>query len=93
MIPRLNDIVGLPPSASVTEIDRASEEFFQKALGRASQGDADAQRELLALRVAYLNWAYANSGAASMTGNPKVLPVAWSKVGADDTPMTALPTP
>jgi hypothetical protein len=73
MIPRLNEIVGLPLSSSPAEMDRASEEFFQKVLGRASQGDADAQRQLVALRVAYLNWAYANPRTELMAGNPNAL--------------------
>ena len=73
MIPRLNEIVGLPPSTPPAEMDRASEDFFQKALGRASQGDVDAQRQLVALRVAYLNWAYANPRAELMAGNSNAL--------------------
>lgn len=73
MIPRLNDIVGLPPSAPAAEMDRASEEFFQKALGRASQGDVNAQRQLVALRVAYLNWAYANPRTVLTAGNSNAL--------------------
>ncbi|MDP1735731.1 MAG: hypothetical protein Q8L44_15355 [Sulfuritalea sp.] len=81
MIPRLNEIVGLPLSTSPAEMDRASEAFFQELLGKASGGDADAQRQLVALRVAHLNWAYANQGAGSMTGNPNVLSAVAGRPG------------
>jgi len=59
MVPSLNEMIGLPPATSAAELGCASEKRFQMVLGRASQGDANAQRELVALRVAYLNWAYA----------------------------------
>lgn len=59
MIPSLNDMIGLPPAASAAELDWASETRFQALLDKAAEGDADAQRELVALRIAYLNWAYA----------------------------------
>jgi hypothetical protein len=60
MIPSLNEMIGLPPATSAAEIDSASERHFKSVLERASQGDANAQHELVALRVAYLNWAYAS---------------------------------
>jgi hypothetical protein len=60
MIPSLNEMIGLPPATSAAELDCASERRFKSVLERASQGDANAQRELVALRVAYLNWAYAS---------------------------------
>jgi hypothetical protein len=60
MIPLLNEMIGLPPATSAVEIDCASERHFKSILERASQGDANAQRELVTLRVAYLNWAYAS---------------------------------
>lgn len=60
MIPPLNEMVGLPPATSLAELGSASERRFQTVLGRASLGDANAQIELVRLRVAYLNWAYAS---------------------------------
>ena len=54
----LNEMIGLSPAASAAEVDCASESRFKSVLDRASQGDANAQRELVALRIAYLNWAY-----------------------------------
>lgn len=70
MTPLLNEILGLSSAAPEAEVGRASEMCFQFALARASRGDADAQRELLALRIAYLNWAYVNPqfpvGAANL---------------------------
>ena len=59
MIPPLNEIIGLPPASSIADIGLATERCFQNALDRAIHGDTQAQRELLHLRVAYLNWAYA----------------------------------
>ena len=59
MIPPLNEMVGLPPATSPTELCHASERRFQTVLGRASYGDPNAQCELVRLRVAFLNWAYA----------------------------------
>ena len=50
-----------------------SPKICASALGRASQGDVDAQRQLVALRVAYLNWAYANPRAELMAGNSNAL--------------------
>ena len=59
MIPPLNEMVGLPPATSPTDLCHASERHFQTVLGRAADGDAGAQCELVRLRVAFLNWAYA----------------------------------
>lgn len=64
MIPPLNEIIGLPAASSPAELHCASESRFLNVLGRASLGDADAQLELVRLRVAYLNWAYAGQAAA-----------------------------
>ena len=58
-IPLLNEIVGLPAATAPAEIAGASEERFQALFSRASRGDPVAQRELVRLRLAYLNWAYA----------------------------------
>jgi|GEM_PF-1742555 len=60
MIPSLNEMIDLPPATPAAEIDCAIEKRFQSVLAKASLGDASAQRELVALRVAYLNWAYAS---------------------------------
>ncbi|NJD34348.1 MAG: hypothetical protein FIA96_05855 [Betaproteobacteria bacterium] len=62
-IPPLNEIVGLPAATAPAEIVGASEERFLALAGRASRGDRAAQRELVRLRLAYLNWAYAGQGA------------------------------
>ena len=58
-IPLLNEIVGLPAATAPAEIAGASEERFLALFSRASRGDSTAQRELVRLRLAYLNWAYA----------------------------------
>lgn len=58
MIPPLNEIVGLPPATSPAELDCASEQHFKTLIERAARGEANAQGELVKLRVAYLNWAY-----------------------------------
>lgn len=60
MIPSLNEMIGLPIATSAAELDSASERRFNALLDKASGGDANAQRELVALRIAYLNWAYAS---------------------------------
>lgn len=57
-IPPLNEIVGLPAASAAAEIAFASEQCFRKVLNGASQGDPGARRDLLRLRIAYLNWAY-----------------------------------
>jgi len=90
MTPRLNEIVGLPRSASPAEMDRASDEFFQKLLGRASRGDVAAQRELVALRVAYLNWAYASPWGESAAGSLKLPSAIASIPGGSPAPVEPL---
>lgn len=70
MIPQLNDIIGLPPAASAAELGHASEKHFQRVYERASLGGIEAQRELITLRVAYLNWAYARQGAHGLEASP-----------------------
>jgi len=70
MIPSLNEMIGLPLAASAAELGCASERRFEALRDRASAGDANAQRELVALRIAYLNWAYASRRAeAGRVGN------------------------
>lgn len=64
MIPQLNDIIGLPLAASAAELGHASEKHFQRVYERASLGGIEAQRELITLRVAYLNWAYGSRYAS-----------------------------
>lgn len=63
MIPPLNDIIGLPLAASAAELGHASEKHFQRVYEKALLGGIEAQRELITLRVAYLNWAYASQDA------------------------------
>lgn len=58
VIPPLNQIVGLPAASAPAEIAGASEARFQALFSRASRGDQAAQREVVHLRLAYLNWAY-----------------------------------
>jgi len=65
MIPSINELIGLPLATSAAEIDCASERRFRALLDKASRGDTDAQRELVALRIAYLNWAYASQQAGA----------------------------
>lgn len=60
MIPSLSEMIGLPIASSAEELDSASERRFNTLRDRASEGDMKAQRELVALRIAYLNWAYAS---------------------------------
>lgn len=64
MIPPLNEIIGLPPATSAADLDSASAMRFQAMFDRAAQGDLFAQRELVRLRIAYLNWAYAGQESA-----------------------------
>jgi len=59
-IPPLNEIVGLPAATSPADIACASERHFLALFDQASRGDPDAQRDLVRLRLAYLNWAYAS---------------------------------
>lgn len=70
MIPPLNELVGLPAAASPIELDAASERRLQENFARASAGDANAQRELVTLRVAILNWAYASQRACRARSGP-----------------------
>lgn len=58
-LPALNEIVGLPPAAPAEALGLASEQCFLALFERASGGDVQAQRELVRLRLAFLNWAYA----------------------------------
>jgi len=61
MIRPLHEMVGLPPEAPPAELHFASERHLRAAFERASLGDKDAHSELVSLRFAYLNWAYATS--------------------------------
>jgi hypothetical protein len=62
-LPALNEIVGLPHAAPPEELGRASEQRFNALFRQASDGDCQAQGELVRLRLAYLNWAYADKAA------------------------------
>lgn len=64
-LPLLNEMVGLSAAAAPEELGAASEQRFRALFERASRGDGQAQAELLSLRLAYLNWAYASRGARS----------------------------
>ena len=66
----LTGIVGLPSAADPDEILQASQSRFASLIGYAAQGDEQARRDLVRLRLAYLNWAYAgreNLAATSAT--------------------------
>lgn len=63
----LNEMVGLPLAAAPEELDAASERHFRVLFNQASQGDMRAQGELVRLRLAYLNWAYAGEDCGSST--------------------------
>ena len=63
MIQPLNELVGLPPTAPPAEIAAAAESQCEALFFNASHSDANAQRELVALHVAYLVWAYARPAA------------------------------
>lgn len=69
MIPPLNEMVGLPSATSPVELDCACEQCFQTLLKRAAHGEANAQDELVRLRVAYLNWAYSSAALCAMRNN------------------------
>ena len=60
MLTPLNEIVGLSPATSPAELGSASELLFKTLLDKASLGDKNSQTDLVRLRVAYLNWAYAS---------------------------------
>lgn len=62
-LPALNEIVGLPHAAPPEELGHASEQRFQTLFRQASDGDRQAHGELVRLRLAYLNWAYASKAA------------------------------
>ena len=72
MIPRLNDIIGLPAAAPPTEVAHAADRHCDALFGRASGGDPRAQRELVELQVAYLTWAYANSKSQQPTERRRI---------------------
>lgn len=57
----LHELVGLPPATPPEELRYASEQRLRAAFERASRGDKNAHRELVGLRLAYLNWAYTTS--------------------------------
>lgn len=58
----LPQMVGLPAAADPYEIIRASQSRFMLLIQHAAEGDIDARREVVRLRLAYLNWAYASAG-------------------------------
>lgn len=60
-LPALNEIVGLPLAALPEELGLASEQRFQTLFESAARGDLQAQCEVVRLRLAYLNWAYASA--------------------------------
>ena len=71
MIRPLHEMVGLPPATPPEELHCASEQGLRAAFERASRGDKSAHRELVGLRVAYLNWAYATREAGPAAALPQ----------------------
>lgn len=69
-IPPLNEIVGLPAASPAADIALASEQRYQALFDRGSRGDPAAQRELVSLRLAYLNWAYATPEISAAAAAP-----------------------
>lgn len=61
MIRPLHEMLDLPPETPAAELHCASERHLRAAFERASRGDKDAHSELVSLRFAYLNWAYATN--------------------------------
>lgn len=58
----LHQVIDVPPVTPVSEFAHVVEAHFRHAFEKAARGDA--QNELVELRVAYLNWAYARPDAA-----------------------------
>jgi hypothetical protein len=54
----LPSVVGLPQTADPEEIWRASQNRFSALVESAAQGDDQARKAVIRLRLAYLNWAY-----------------------------------
>ena len=69
-IPPLNEIVGLPAATALADVACASERRFQLLIDQASRGDPDAQREVVRLRLAYLNWAYGHQIPRQLSARP-----------------------
>jgi hypothetical protein len=61
----LAGIVGLPSVADPEEMIQASQSRFASLIEPATQGDEQARRDVLLLRLAYLNWAYAGGRNAA----------------------------
>lgn len=57
----LNELVGLPPATPAGELGYAAERCYRNLFDGAAQGDAGAQEKLVELRIAHLNWVYANT--------------------------------
>lgn len=70
MLP-LNEIVGLPAASAPADIARVSEQRYLALFDQASRGDPQSQRELVSLRLAYLNWAYLGDEARHSRLNPR----------------------
>lgn len=58
----LHQLVDLPAATPPAKVVDAIEERFQALFSHASCGNTAARRELVRLRLAYLNWAYAGQG-------------------------------
>lgn len=64
----LHQVVCLPPETPASELAHVVEAHFRRAFEKAASGDA--QDELVALRIAYLNWAYARRDGLPLASNP-----------------------
>lgn len=71
-VPPLHEIVDLPVATPPAKIADAIEERFRALFSRASRGDQVAQRELINLRLAYLNWAYAGQLVRKCPAHPSL---------------------
>lgn len=55
---QLHELVGLPAATPPLEIACAADQHLAELFKQASGGDANAQRDVVRLRSAYLVWAY-----------------------------------
>jgi hypothetical protein len=62
-------IVDLPPVADPEDIVRASQSRFASLMEFATQGDEQARHDLVRLRLAYLNWAYAGERGSGISAD------------------------
>ncbi len=69
-IESLPRIVGLSQTADPEEIWQASQHRFSTLIRNAAQGDDQARKAVIRLRLAYLNWAYGGDRQAVVLSCP-----------------------